>query len=99
MFASPLPKDKTVAGRKVVTDALRTAYPTLAPLTGRVIVHVFAEVLPIVAVADVDNLLKPVLDAIDGVAYINDNQIIECLVRRISSRQSRLLIKIWQTPD
>jgi Holliday junction resolvase RusA-like endonuclease len=46
------------------------------------------------AVADVDNLLKPVLDALAGIVYVNDTQVIECLVRKIPSTERRLLIKV-----
>ncbi|WP_367718820.1 RusA family crossover junction endodeoxyribonuclease [Nitratireductor sp. GISD-1A_MAKvit] len=45
-----------------------------------------------------DNLLKPVLDALSGVAYFDDTQISECLIRRIPSKERRLLIKIWSVP-
>jgi Holliday junction resolvase RusA-like endonuclease len=84
-----------VEGRAAIVDALRTAYPTLKPATGEVIVHVLAEVQPSSVVADVDNLLKPILDALAGVAYVNDTQVVECLVRKIPSTERRLRVKIW----
>jgi hypothetical protein len=43
----------------------------------------------------VDNLLKPALDALAGVAYVNDTQVIECLVRKVPSRNRMLRIKLW----
>jgi Holliday junction resolvase RusA-like endonuclease len=99
MFVAPVPRDRTIEARKPITEAFRAAHPMHAPLISPVIVHVFAEIPPHIAVADVDNLLKPVLDALAGVAYVNDNQIVECLVRRLPCRERRLVIKIWPAPS
>jgi hypothetical protein len=49
-------------------------------------------------IADVDNLLKPVLDALKGVAWVNDTQVCELLCRRVSGLGRRLRIKIWHAP-
>jgi hypothetical protein len=46
-------------------------------------------------VADVDNLLKPILDALKGVAWMDDTQVCELLVRRVPARRRHLTIKIW----
>ena len=67
----------------------------MSPRTVPVVVHVLAEIHPSAVVADVDNLLKPVLDALAGVAYVNDAQVVECLVRKLPSLNHRLLVKLW----
>jgi Holliday junction resolvase RusA-like endonuclease len=53
---------------------------------------------PSSTIADVDNLLKPVLDALNGVAWIDDTQVCELLARRVPGRGRCLHIKIWQLP-
>jgi hypothetical protein len=86
------------AGRQMVADALRAAHTALVPTHDAVVVHVVAEMPPSCVIADVDNLLKPVLDSLKGVAWIDDTQVCELLVRRIPGRHRRLHIKIWQIP-
>ena len=85
-------------GRAELTTALRTACPILSPATGCIVLHVIAEIPPRHIVADVDNLLKPVLDSLKGIAWMDDTQVCELLVRRIPARHRRLNIKIWQIP-
>lgn len=97
-FIAPLPRGKRQPGRVAIADAFRAKFPDRSPTTGTIGIQVFAEVPPAIAVADVDNLLKPVLDALSGVAYFDDTQISECLVRRIPSKERRLLIRIWSVP-
>ncbi|MCI5073964.1 MAG: RusA family crossover junction endodeoxyribonuclease [Oricola sp.] len=97
-FIAPLPKGRREPGRVAIADAFRAAFPDRAPTTSTIAIHVFAEVPPAIAVADVDNLLKPVLDALSGVAYFDDTQISECLVRRIPAKERRLLIRLWSVP-
>jgi hypothetical protein len=86
-------------GRGELIDALRSACPMVEPTIDTVVVHVVAEMPPRSVVADVDNLLKPVLDALKGVAWVDDTQVCELLVRRVSGRFRRLRIKIWQLPQ
>ena len=85
-------------GRVALTATLRSACPMLEPTTDSVILHLIAELPPRSTVADVDNLLKPVLDALTGIAWVDDVQICEMLVRRVASRERRLKIKIWRLP-
>jgi hypothetical protein len=85
-------------GREAFAVALRTAHPAIAPTRDAVIVHIVAEMPPSHVIADVDNLLKPFLDALKGIAWIDDTQVCELLVRRVPGRQRRLHVKIWQSP-
>jgi len=39
-----------------------------------------------------------VLDALQGVVWINDTQVCELLIRRVPSRHRQLRIKIWHMP-
>jgi hypothetical protein len=89
---------KKAAGREAIKAAARAAHPSLRPTTDAVIVHVIAEMPPAVAVADVDNLLKPVLDAMKGIAWMDDTQVCELVARRFPSRQRRITVKIWHMP-
>lgn len=67
-------------------------------MTDSVILHVVAELSPCSAIADVDNLLKPILDALTSIAWIDDTQICELFVRRVPSRERLFRIKLWQIP-
>ncbi len=99
-FVSPVPLQgwRNGSGRQAIAEALRAQCPALRPTVEAVIVHVVAEMPPSSAVADVDNLLKPVLDALKGVAWMDDTQVCELLVRRVPGRGRRLHVKIWQIP-
>jgi Holliday junction resolvase RusA-like endonuclease len=99
-FSLPLPPmwKKSQLARETIAAALRAAYPALNPTTEAVIVHVIAEMPPSPVVADVDNLLKPVLDALKGVAWVDDMQVYEVMCRRLPARKQLLLVKIWQIP-
>jgi hypothetical protein len=99
-FVAPIPFGgwRKGSGREVVAEAARAQCPALRPTTGAVVVHIIAEMPPSSVVADVDNLLKPAIDALKGVAWIDDTQVCELLVRRIPGRQRRLHVKIWRMP-
>lgn len=47
---------------------------------------------------DVDNILKPILDALNGVAYVDDSQVVELFVKKIQSTQDSLEIHIKELP-
>lgn len=89
---------KKAAARENIVKSFRAAHPGFNPTTDNVIVHVSAEMPPSHVVADVDNLLKPVLDALTGVVWMDDTQVCEVLARRFPSSRRRLTIKIWQAP-
>jgi Holliday junction resolvase RusA-like endonuclease len=93
-LASPLKSNR--AG---IIEALRAAYPELDPTTESIVMQIIAETPPRHVIADVDNFLKPVLDALSGVVWIDDTQVCQLLVRRILSRVNRLQIKIWRAAD
>lgn len=100
-FVSPIADNgewKKAAGREMIAAALRNAHPGLKPTTESVVVHITAEMPPSAGVADVDNLLKPVLDALKGIAWMDDKQVCELMVRRLPSRKRCLKIKIWHMP-
>lgn len=44
---------------------------------------------------DVDNISKIVLDALNGYAYKDDNQVVDCYVSKWYSEDARIQIKIW----
>jgi Holliday junction resolvase RusA-like endonuclease len=79
--------------------AIVAALPSpISPISESVTMHIIAEVPPRHIVADVDNFLKPILDALTGIVWLDDTQVCELLVRRIVGRTKRLQIKIWPTP-
>jgi Holliday junction resolvase RusA-like endonuclease len=86
------------SGRAAVINAFRASFRTALPTTDGVIVHVIAEMPLANVIADVENLLKPVLDALKGVAWVDDAQVNELLVRRVPAPRRRLRVKVWQIP-
>jgi Holliday junction resolvase RusA-like endonuclease len=44
---------------------------------------------------DLDNIAKIVLDALNGYAYKDDNQVVDCYVSKWYSEDARIQIKIW----
>jgi Holliday junction resolvase RusA-like endonuclease len=93
-----LTKLKGQSSRTAIAEALHAVYPTLTPTTENVIVHIIAEMPPSHVIADVDNILKPVLDALKGIAWMDDTQVYELLIRRVLAQKRRLRIKIWCVP-
>ena len=45
--------------------------------------------------SDIDNLLKLVMDAGNGVVYADDRQVIEAHVRRVIGDRDELRVKVW----
>ncbi|WP_414146407.1 RusA family crossover junction endodeoxyribonuclease, partial [Helicobacter sp.] len=45
---------------------------------------------------DIDNILKPILDALNGIAYYDDSQVTELFVKRQQGAQECLEITIKQ---
>jgi hypothetical protein len=99
-FTAPLPDGawRHGAGRAALVEALRSACPMPAPATASVILHLIAELPPRAIVASVDNLLKPVLDALSGIAWVDDAQICELLVRRMPGHARSLKVSLWELP-
>jgi Holliday junction resolvase RusA-like endonuclease len=97
VFTTPFPGGSTKkAGKQAIADALRKVYPGIVPSTDPIIVHVTAACPPSSSPCDVDNLLKPVLDGMAGLAYVNDTQVIEYLIRKIPSGGPRSLkVEVW----
>ena len=87
------------SGGDAVAEAFKAEFPNHAPSTDAVVLHVLAEMSPSSSVCDVDNLLKPVLDALNGIAWVDDTQVCECLIRRSHGRGRKLTIRIWQIPQ
>ena len=55
--------------------------------------------LPIKQKPDVDNCLKLVMDALNGVAYFDDVRVIKVIVTRVWGNDEGLLIKIGKITD
>lgn len=66
--------ERTRREEKAIRDIFREEYPDFAPLTGRLIVTCQFW-MPRNGRPDVDNLLKLVTDALNGLAYEDDEQI------------------------
>jgi len=81
-FVVFLTPDKTLAAEARVHDAYRATHPTAPVLAGEVglgvVFHRHTRVW-----ADVDNLLKTVMDGLNGVAWKDDRQVSELVVRRV----------------
>lgn len=70
--------------KQKVTDAAKLAWPTTAiPLVQElkvIITHFYVDLPPV----DVDNIIKPIQDALIGLVYDDDHQIADTRVRRLS---------------
>lgn len=45
---------------------------------------------------DMDNIIKIVADALNGIAYYDDKQIIECTIRKYYSNEPRIKVSIYE---
>ena len=43
---------------------------------------------------DIDNVAKAILDALNGVVYKDDNQIVELHIKKLYSDEPRVIVKI-----
>lgn len=51
-------------------------------------------------VGDLDNLLKPILDALKGMAFVDDSQVIEIhATRRDDKHNPRAMVQVWRIQD
>lgn len=106
----PLPKERPRAAQgraftpkrtrdaeKRVLDAFRAAYPDVDPLTGRLLVDVKFYRRTRRGV-DLDNLAKLCLDALNGVAYRDDEQIEKAIAERFygAGDQARTEVRIYE---
>lgn len=80
---------------KVIADAFREAYPDFEPIRGAVSLYVRSyrplpksrpkKVLiePDTSKPDLTNIVKSVEDALNGLAWVDDSQIIECSAQKL----------------
>lgn len=54
------------------------------------------KLLPCVKIKDVDNCMKSVLDALNGIAYEDDSQIVYLMGRKVYAAEPHVYIKIWE---
>jgi Holliday junction resolvase RusA-like endonuclease len=74
-------RERVVAWRQAVAEAARAAWPVDAPPIATdiaVTITYFYEGVP----ADVDNIVKPILDALKGIAFSDDRQISDLVSQR-----------------
>lgn len=57
------------------------------------------EIKPITRTGDLDNLLKAISDALNGVAYNDDSQIIDATIRKFYGEQARAEITIREVTN
>lgn len=57
------------------------------------------EIKPITRTGDLDNLYKAITDALNGVAYSDDSQIIEATIRKFYGEQARAEITIREVTN
>ncbi len=89
---------RTRDAEEAVGWAFREAYPgTLAPLTGWLGMRCTFYTKSQKPRSDVDNLLKLVSDALEGIAYVNDKQIEDVHGKRVrGAADPRTVIEIWK---
>ncbi len=88
---------RTVDAEEAVGWAFREEMPgTLAPLTGWVGMRCTFYTMSNHPRSDVDNLLKLVSDALEGLAYVNDKQVEDVHAKRVRGDAApRTVIEIW----
>ncbi|WP_052961594.1 MULTISPECIES: RusA family crossover junction endodeoxyribonuclease [unclassified Leucobacter] len=91
---------RTADAEKRVAAAFRATYPGFAPLTGRLMV-VATFYRSTRHRVDTDNLTKLPTDALNGLAYVDDEQIEEIHAKRIygAGDRARTIIRIFERPD
>ncbi|WP_449281216.1 RusA family crossover junction endodeoxyribonuclease [Leucobacter sp.] len=85
---------------KRVAGAFRSTHPGFAPLTGR-LMFVVTFYRATRRRVDVDNLVKLCTDALNEVAYVDDEQIEEIHAKRIygAGDTARTIIRIFEQPE
>lgn len=90
---------RTRAWEETIAVAWRQAYPGFEPLEGPLGVHVLL-VSPKLLTGDLDNYAKSVLDGLNGLAWVDDQQIVHLeLEKRRSwgSYHRGALVRVWET--
>ena len=91
---------RTVEAEKRVQGAFHALHPGFRPLTGRLLLSA-SFYRATARHVDADNLAKLATDALNGVAYVDDEQIEELHVRRFYGvgDQARTVIRIFERTD
>jgi crossover junction endodeoxyribonuclease RusA len=45
---------------------------------------------------DLDNIIKAIQDGLNGIAWIDDRQVVELQAKRIKAGPDRVVIRIWE---
>ena len=85
---------QTRALKKIMAAAVR-AGARVRPLRGPVEVRIWTSVMAEKAGAhDVDNVAKAVLDALDGVFYLDDRQVVRLVSERFHGHANRIAVRV-----
>ncbi len=88
---------RTVEAEEAIGWAFREAMPGHEPLTGWVGMRCTFYTKTQRPRSDVDNLVKLVSDALEGIAYVNDKQIEDVRGKRVRGAAApRTVIEIWR---
>jgi Holliday junction resolvase RusA-like endonuclease len=77
-----LTPDRTLAAEQTVADAFRAAHPDAVPLAGEVRLEVVFRRATLRR-CDLDNLLKTVMDGLNGLAWRDDSQVAQIVASRL----------------
>ena len=89
---------QTRALKKIMAAAVRSG-ARVRPFLGPCEVRIWTSVLPEKAGAhDVDNVAKAVLDALDGVFYRDDRQVVRLVSERFEGHANRIAVRVRQLP-
>lgn len=85
---------QTRALKKIMASAVR-AGARVRPARGPVEVRIWTSVMAEKAGAhDVDNVAKAVLDALDGVFYLDDRQVVRLVSERFEGHANRIAVRV-----
>ena len=78
--------------RREIQSSARLAMRGKAPMTGAIsaVVRIYRKSRPTARnFGDVDNHLKAILDGLNGVAFLDDSQIVRCVVEKNTDKKLR----------
>lgn len=84
-FITEWGKEYVMLTQMQVYDVIK-AIPDFKPLTTPV--KVYLDIHRARATGDLDNFAKPALDALEGLVYVNDRQIVELHMRRFDDKHN-----------
>ena len=92
-YKTSFPDAETATG--AVEVAIRAIYEVPKSWPRKRKQEALAGLIPVTTKPDCDNILKIVADALNGVAWVDDSQIVFAKVRKAYGAEARVEVEIW----